>query len=164
MSIEAMKRTDRAHKRSSWAAKKTKSGVLAVHYGVSPSHARRLRTERQNGPLTTVCEMAADPNVDGAAIVAAVTGSYEDRAFDDADSSVLLDRFLQLACEEEHRLEAAQNRAMLLCGEHTPDALMDHASCLIEMATLKVRLLSRGVDVCVYLGRPAQARTHARSA
>lgn len=135
----AVRRTDRAHRRSSWAERRTPSKVLAEHYGVSESRARHFRTDDQAGPLTTLLAMIADPNVDGSALMVAVLAAFEER-FLYAPTPELRERLRFLREVEEHRLEAEQNRAQMIRDGKRTEACLNHAGVLIEIAVLEEML------------------------
>lgn len=126
----------RAQARSSWATRAVPSRVLAGHYGVSASRARHLRSDDATGPLTVTLALIADPNVDAGPIVAAVLAAYEERHLY-APTDVLRARLAHLRDDDEHRLEAAQNRATVVHAPNRADAYRDHAAALIEMATIE---------------------------
>ena len=136
----AVRRRDRAHRRASWATCRTPSRVLVEHFGVSASRVRHFGSDDLTGPITEVCNAAADPQVDGEAILAAVMESIEDRDLGQADRKVMEARLAHLRLEAEHACQSQQDRALMLNGPGTNDALRKHARVLLEMAALRSRL------------------------
>lgn len=132
----AVRRRDRAHRRASWAAARTPSRVLAEHFGVSESRARHYRTDDQAGPVTTLCDMIADPAVDGAAILAAAIEAFEER-FVYAPTEELKARLKHLREVIEHRAQAEQDRAVMVRDRCRAEACRNHAAVLLEMAVLE---------------------------
>lgn len=132
----AVRRTDRAQLRASSAISRTPSKTLAAHFGVSESRARHFRTDDPSGPVTKVLGLIADPSVDAGPIVAAVLSSFEER-FLFAPTADLRARLAYLRETEEHRLEAEQNRAMVVNDPNRADAYRAHAAALIELATIE---------------------------
>lgn len=131
-----VRREDRAHRRASWAARRTPAKVLALHLGVSESRARHQRTDDQGGPLTVFCSLIADPNVDGAALMVAVMAAFEER-FVFAPTADLRARLKYLREVAEHVAEAEQNRAVMVRDASRAEACLNHAAVLVEMSVLE---------------------------
>lgn len=136
---DAGARTARAHDRARWAHRQSKSRNLALHFHVTPGRVRHFGTDDPTGPLTMVCAAAADPACDGEAILAAVEESVDDRYLD-VHPKILKARLRHLTTEAEHAAQAQQDRALMLNGAGTNDALRKHARILREIAALRVRL------------------------
>lgn len=132
-------RLARAHDRARWAYRQSKSKNLAVPFHVTPGRIRHFASDDTSGPLTLVCAAAADPACDGEAILTVVEESVEDR-YAEADQRVLRARLRHLMTEAEHAAQAQQDRALMLNGAGTNDALRKHARILREIAALRVRL------------------------
>lgn len=132
----AVRRRDRAHRRASWASRRSPARILAEHLGVSESRARHLRTDDQAGPITLLCDMIADPAVDGAALLVAAIEAFEER-FVYAPTAELRARLKHLREVEEHRAEAEQNRAVMVRDHTRAEACRNHAAILLEMSVLE---------------------------
>lgn len=136
----AVRRRDRAHAREGWATSGIRSGLLAKHYGCSPARARSIRTRDPRGPFTTVCAMLADPSIsdeDAGKMLAGLLCSYEER-FLCRPTEELRARLKRLREEDEHRLQAEQDRALMVrCPETLVTACLQHAGALIEIAVHK---------------------------
>lgn len=132
-------RNARAHDRATWAHRQSKSKDLAPHFRVTPGRVRHFATDDPSGPLTMVCDAAADPRCDGEAILAVVEESVEDRYLD-VDRKTLKARLVYLIREAEHVAESKQNQALMSGGVGTNDALRKHARMLREICALRVRL------------------------
>lgn len=129
----------RGHDRGRWAHQQTPAPALAPHFGVSPARVRHFASDDLSGPLTMICAAAADPNVDGEAILTAVMESIEDRDLD-ADRETLEARLAYLRTEAEHAAQCQQDRASMAWGPGTNGALRKHARILLEIAALRARL------------------------
>lgn len=134
----------RSRRTARWATERTSSRVLARHLGVSDSRARHQRAEGTD-PITQVCALVRDPLADGPAIVCAILEAFEDRGFDAcrADRAKLQARLRHLVEEAEHLAQAKQDRALMV-KEGVFDAVLHHASVLIEIAALRCTLGMEG--------------------
>lgn len=135
----SVRRADRAHRRASWAAKRTPAKVLAEHVGVSESRARHQRTDDATGPITTLCTLIADPRADGAALLVAAMAAFEER-FVFAPTDDLRARLKHLREVEEHRAQAEQDRALMVRDGKRAEACLNHAAVLVEISVLEEML------------------------
>lgn len=126
----------RARDLASIATRRIPSRLLAEHWGVSPARARHLRAE--GNALSSVLDVLADPRIpdaEASRVVGVVLQAYEER-FLFRPTEDLRARLQQLRNEDEHRLEAEQNRATCCNSPDRVEAYIAHASGLLEMATL----------------------------
>lgn len=119
-----------------WALGRTPSRVLATVLGISAARVRHKRTEGDNC-VADSCALVLHPAIDGASIVIAHLEALERRYLEEAKASPakLRERLNHLIRQQEHLIEAHQNRA-LLTGEGAVEACLDHARVLIEIACL----------------------------
>lgn len=137
---EGNARMERARARARWAHAQSKSKNLAAAFEVTPGRVRHWATDDPTGdPLTLVCAAAAHPDCDGDAILEAIEESTEDR-YADVHPKVLRARLRHLQTEAEHAAQAQQDRALMLGGRGTNDALRKHARILREIAAIRTRL------------------------
>lgn len=126
----------RARDRAAAATRRIPSRLLAEHWGVSSARARHLRSE--GNAVSSVFDLIADPRIpddEASRIVGALLQSYEER-FLFRPTEDLRARLAQLRNEDEHRLEAAQNRATVCNSPDRIECYVAHASALLEMATI----------------------------
>lgn len=128
----------RAHDAARFPLSRTPSPVLAEHFGVSPSRARRLRAEGPENPVSIFLGLVEDPDVRNAPdYVASALEALERRYIREAQANPqALRARLVVLMSEEHTVEAGQNRA-LQSEQGVDDALLTHASKLIEIVAIR---------------------------